>query len=116
MNEKKNTRYAENSGIQADLAEWHARWGEDHVGCYQRRCSVCGKVFYAGMPHASLCSERCSQNAILARRKETRRRKRTRRCLVCGKLFVAKRRDGIYCSKACKQAAYRKRAQMAGGS
>ncbi|MBN2583494.1 MAG: hypothetical protein JXL80_10530 [Planctomycetes bacterium] len=112
----KNQRYAEDPVAQADLAEWHARWGRDHTGCYRRQCSVCGKIFYAGMPHASLCSERCNQDIILARRREARRRQRTRSCLVCGQRFVARRRDGIYCSKACKQAAYRRRAKTAGRS
>jgi len=115
MNEK-NPRYAEHPTAQADLAEWHARYGGDHTGCYQRQCSVCGKVFYAGMPHASLCSERCNQDAVLARRREARRQRRVRRCLACGRPFVAKRRDGMYCSKACKQYAYRQRTATAGGS
>ena len=114
MNDR-NLRYAEDPGAQGNLAEWHARWGGDHVNCYRRQCSVCGKVFYAGMPHASLCSERCNQDAILARRRAARMARRTRRCETCGSTFVATRRDGMYCSKACKQYAYRQRARMAGG-
>lgn len=111
-----NPRYAECSTSQADMAEWHAQRGRDHTSCYRRECSVCGKVFYAGMPHASLCSERCNQNAVLARRRKARKLRRTRTCLACGRTFVAKRRDGMYCSKACKQYAYRQRARMAGES
>jgi len=106
---RESIRYAEMSGPQADMAEWHARMGGDHTSCYQRVCSVCGKVFYAGMPHASLCSERCNQDAVLARRREARRASRTRECGRCGKSFEASRRDAVYCSNACRQAMHRRR-------
>lgn len=102
-------RYAENPRSQANLARWHERVGHDHTGCYRRACSVCGKVFYAGMPHASLCSERCNQNATLARRRAARRRERMRHCPRCGHAFIARRRDAIYCSNACRQAVQRQR-------
>jgi len=102
-------RYAETSRFQGDMAEWHARVGHDHTGCYRRTCSVCGKEFYAGMPHASLCSERCNQDAVLARRRAARRVGRTRRCARCGNVFIARRRDAVYCSNACRQAMHRRR-------
>lgn len=102
-------RYAEMPDTQKHLAEWHNQAGRDSTGCYKRACYVCGKVFYAGMPHAVLCSQRCNQTATLARRRALRREQRERRCPRCGRAFVARRKDGGYCSSACRQAAYRKR-------
>jgi hypothetical protein len=102
-------RYAQTPRFQADLAQWHARFGGDHTGCYQRTCSVCAKVFYATMPHASLCSERCNQNAVLARRREARRAEHSKTCPRCHRTFVARRKDGVYCSNACRQASHRVR-------
>lgn len=101
-------RYSEVPEIQAALAEDYARYGE-HTGCYRCECYICGKVFYAGMPHAVLCSERCNQDATLQRRKEARLPERIRTCLMCGVEFQAKRKDTRYCSAACKQKAYRRR-------
>lgn len=103
-------RYAENLETQQHLAERHARAGGDHVGCYRRVCGICGKVFYAGLPHGSLCSERCNQVATLRRRHERQRRARHRLCPRCGWVFVARRKDGVYCSNACRQAMHRWRA------
>jgi len=109
-----NVRYAENRVTQQELAERHAHAGGDHRGCYRRVCGVCGKVFYAGLPRASLCSERCNQIAILRRRHERQRRARQRRCPRCGIVFVAKRNDGVYCSNACRQAMHRRRVTAGG--
>ncbi len=105
-----SVRYAENPEAQRSLAQRHIQAGGDHTGCYRRVCSVCGNVFYAGLPHASLCSEGCNQVATLARRHERQRVARRRRCPRCGRVFVARRRDGVYCSNACRQAMHRRRA------
>ena len=102
-------RYAEDPTTQRLLAEQHAQAGGNTSGCHKRTCYVCGRVFYAGMPHARLCSERCNQDATLARRRAARARGRRRRCPRCGTVFVARRRDAVYCSNACRQAAYRQR-------
>ena len=101
-------RYAEKRNTQQWLAEYYAQYGE-HTGCYRRQCYVCGKVFFAGMPHAMLCSERCNQAATLQRRKAVRITERYRTCLWCGRDFLAARKDAKYCSVACKQKAYRQR-------
>jgi len=103
-------RHAESPEAQRLLAERHSLAGGDHVGCYRRVCGVCGKFFYAGLPRASLCSERCNQIATLRRRHERQRRARHRRCPRCGQVFVARRKDGVYCSNACRQAMHRRRA------
>lgn len=101
-------RYAEKPKTQEWLAEMHAQFGE-HYGCYERECYVCGKVFYAGMPHAVLCSERCNQRATLQRRRAARIPEHYRSCPACAKEFLARRKDTRYCSAACKQKAYRRR-------
>ena len=101
-------RYAEKRGIQQWLADKYAQYGE-HIGCYRRQCYVCGKAFFAGMPHAELCSERCNQAATLQRRKALRIAERYRVCQRCGKDFLAARKDAKYCSAACRQRAYRER-------
>ena len=102
-------RYAESLGTQASLAERHVRVGGDHTCCYQRMCEVCGKVYYAAMPYTWLCSERCNQDAVLARRRAIRRAARVRTCGRCHETFVGTRRDAVYCSNACRQAAHRRR-------
>jgi predicted nucleic acid-binding Zn ribbon protein len=104
-----SVRCAESSEAQRRLAERHSQAGGDHRGCYRRVCAVCGRVFYAGLPRASLCSERCSQVVALKRRHERQRRARQRRCPRCGRMFVASRKDGVYCSNACRQAMHRRR-------
>ena len=102
-------RHSETYRLQQSLAEWHTRVGRDTTGCYHRQCSVCGKLFYAGMPHAHLCSERCNQDAVLARRRKARRAARSRCCPRCNHTFIGQRRDAVYCSNACRQAIHRQR-------
>lgn len=109
--EKTRLRYAEDPRTQATLAERFAQSGEG-VGCYQCACSVCGKIFYAARPYASLCSERCNLTVVLAKRREARRTHSKHKCSRCGKSFAPKRRDAAYCSNACRQGAHRNRARL----
>ena len=88
-------RYAENPTVQAVLAKRYAQFG-DHTGCCRRQCYMCAKVFYAGLPHAELCSERCNQDATLLRRKAAKIAERQLTCATCGEDFLGSRKDAQY--------------------
>ena len=53
------------------------------------------------------CSDRCTNDAYLQRRRQRHELQLEKVCHVCGKQFHAKRIDAKFCSSACKQAAYR---------
>ncbi len=90
------------------MAKRHAQYG-DGANCHKRVCSICARTFYAAKPHASLCSERCKQQAVAARRRAVRKANGPRKCSLCGESFTARRGDALYCSNACRQAAHRQR-------
>ena len=76
-------------------------------GLHLRKCPVCGS-FIDKWNHI-YCSQRCINDAYMARRRQRHEAELKKVCVVCGEKFTAKRKDALYCSNACKQAAYRKR-------
>ena len=80
-------------------------------------CVVCGDAFKCLSRYGKYCSQRCANDAAIAKRKRIMdaRREWADRCKVCGKCIEQNQKDKIrrYCSAACKQKAYRarKRAQ-----
>lgn len=80
--------------------------GDDWGGVV--RCAYCGDE----MPNAygrRYCSQRCANDAYMARRRDRQKEQRSKVCPVCGKHFEAERKSAVYCSRACKQKAYRRR-------
>lgn len=71
-------------------------------------CWHCQQPFYAKHPLARYCSYRCTNDAFIARRRESRARAREKVCRTCQSGFIAKRADTKYCSQKCRQAAYRR--------
>jgi len=83
---------------------------EDAVkkGYSLKKCAVCGR-FMKEWDHHAYCSQRCINDAYMARRRRRHEQELKKQCVVCGVIFTAKRKDAQYCSAACKQAAYRRR-------
>lgn len=73
-----------------------------------KKCPVCGS-FMNGLDRSTYCSQRCVNDAYIARRRRRHEMQLKKVCAACGAKFTAKRKDAQYCSNACKQAAYRKR-------
>lgn len=95
---------------QAQLAEDYAFWeGMPGHATYRIICGACGKTFYAKMPTARWCSDRCTRDGARLRRqaRSKARRERQRSCQKCGRTFQGRRADAKFCSNACRQAAYR---------
>lgn len=89
--------------------EWKTN-GRDTYGCYRLTCQWCGNAFYRRYPTAKWCSDRCSNDAGIARRRERiKARRENLTCGRCGMVFSAARCDTRYCGGACRQAAYRAR-------
>lgn len=74
---------------------------------YKHTCAFCGDTFYSKNSRGKYCSQRCINDAYLARRKERKALEKQKVCEVCGKSYTAKKKDSKYCSDACKQKAYR---------
>lgn len=79
----------------------------------QIACVYCDDIF-KGTVYAKYCSDRCVNDASIARRRERAqlRRANAKTCFVCGsRVEQASGRVKIrlYCSNACKQKAYRRR-------
>jgi hypothetical protein len=69
-------------------------------------CAVCGqRMMTAPFPPRSVCSSRCYQRQLRARKRASARAT----CSTCGLGFVPKRKDARFCSDACRQRAYRGR-------
>ncbi len=80
---------------------------------WEHRCVVCGDVFQCRSKYGKYCSQRCANDAAIARRKlaMNARREQAVCCKVCGNPIAQNPLDKIrlYCSAACKQRAYRAR-------
>lgn len=103
-------RKIDDPALQAQLAEDYGFWdGMPGHGCYRLVCRACGETFYAKMPTARWCSDRCARKGAKRRRlaRAAARRKQWRFCRKCGKAFQGRRADSKFCSNACRQAAYR---------
>lgn len=86
---------------QRKAIERAKRWGEA-----VSTCAVCGRVVTGRKKY---CSQRCTNDAYMERRRQRHKEKLSKRCAVCGSPFTASRADAMYCSQACKQSAYRRR-------
>ena len=76
-------------------------------------CAHCGQEFYQRTPlyygrqSLKYCSERCRNDAYIARRRQRHKAALNKICTVCGRAYTAKKTDSLYCGAACKQKAYR---------
>jgi len=87
--------------------------GSNMVYATNRLCAHCGDSF-RGITSAKYCSDRCVNDAYIARRRDRAklRRANAKNCVVCdtpveqagGNVKIK-----LYCSNACKQKAYRQR-------
>ena len=91
----------------------NSKKGSKMVYATFRPCAYCGDSF-KGVASAKYCSERCVNDAYIARRRERaqQRRDNAKICLVCG--APLEQAEGsvkirLYCSNACKQKAYRQK-------
>ena len=82
-------------------------------GWWERTCVVCGDKFDTNQSYAKYCSQRCANDAAIARRKErmNKRRDQYSVCPICGNPIEQNEKTKIrrYCSNSCKQKAYRAR-------
>jgi hypothetical protein len=78
---------------------------EEARSTVEETCVGCGLAMRSRFGFLRVCSNRCYQRELRARRRERARGW----CASCGKSFKPKRKDGRYCSPACKQRAYRSR-------
>lgn len=80
-------------------------------GVAKLSCPQCGTPFFCKTESyhtgRKYCSDRCTNDAYIARRDARRRATREKTCPVCGERFQAERKDTVYCSPACKQKQYR---------
>jgi len=77
-----------------------------------KTCIVCGDSFKSNNYYAKYCSQRCVNDAHIARRrnKVANKRAKAKACAVCAApLTQADTKIKAYCSNACKQKAYRLR-------
>ncbi len=94
-----------------ESSKYNVPFGWDH------KCVVCGDAFQCLSRYGKYCSQRCANDAAIAKRKRIMkaRREGIKYCRVCRKPMEQNPQDKIrlYCSAACKQRAYRarKRAQ-----
>ena len=79
----------------------------------ERPCAHCGDLF-KGIASAKYCSDRCANDAYIARRRVRLRQRRAnaKNCVVCN--APVEQADGcvkikLYCSNACKQKVYSRR-------
>ena len=88
----------------------HGRYLHSY-GIVKMRCAQCGSAFYCQTESyhngRKYCSERCVNDAYVAKRNVRRIAAREKVCPVCGKGFQARRKDSVYCSSACRQNQYR---------
>lgn len=78
-------------------------------GVYKIPCHVCKIIIYAVNPRTKYCSDRCTNDASIERRKKRKLEERQKYCDFCLNPFTAESKDTKYCSDKHKQAAYRKR-------
>ncbi len=82
-------------------------------GWWELTCVVCGDKFDSNQSYGKYCSQRCANDAAIAKRKEivNEKRKAASKCAVCGQPIQQDDFSKIrrYCSNACKQKAYRER-------
>lgn len=79
---------------------------------HEGQCWECGDVFKSASPRARYCSQRCTNDAAIKRRKAKIEQKRGahEHCTVCGKAIIQNGyKVQIYCSAACKQRGYRQK-------
>ena len=94
-----------------ESTKFNRRYGMDF------KCVVCKDAFKSRNRYAKYCSQRCANDAAIAKRKRMMeaRREWADHCKVCGKQIEQDPTTKIrrYCSAACKQRMYRakKRAQ-----
>ena len=74
---------------------------------YEGACALCGDAFKASNSNAHYCSQRCKNDAGMARRKLRVQGSHKKTCEHCLDKFTASRRDAKFCSAKCKQAHYR---------
>lgn len=94
-------------------ASHSSRYGtpRPYWGNYRDNCTVCGEEFHSKSPFSKYCSQRCANDAAMAKRKArvTERKAQADKCVVCGKAIEQNNWTKVrrYCSPACKQRAYR---------
>ena len=85
--------------------------GKGLLRFYHFNCVVCGDSFWSRSDRARYCSQRCVNDAKIARKKArmAAKREQHKNCAVCGKPLVQDATQKIrkYCSAACKQKFYR---------
>ena len=70
----------------------------------RKKCTVCGKNFFAYSRTIKYCSWACEQEAIKARRQaEEAPPEPDAVCPVCGKAFRKKQKTQVYCSEKCRR-------------
>ncbi|MDL2237289.1 hypothetical protein LJC56_05610 [Christensenellaceae bacterium OttesenSCG-928-K19] len=96
---------------EGSILKCSRKWGGgDFWPC---TCAVCGDKSYY-----KYCSQRCANDAAIARRKAKANAKRLEhtKCSVCEKPIEQNLKNKIrkYCSNACKQKAYRLKKNTSG--
>ncbi len=111
-------RWKHYSEQQELLKEWYEKeaperqykhWTEYRT--HKLICEHCGSEFYCRNYLAEYCSNRCRNDANVARRKQRKQVEREKICSICGIPFIAARRDAVFCSAKCRQKNYRELAQ-----
>lgn len=72
----------------------------------QRKCPVCGKVFYPRNTNQKYCCGDCSRMA----KRNRQNGYKTKKCPVCGRVFPAKNDQHKYCCYECRREAKIERA------
>ena len=98
----------ENTRVDRSPNPYHANYYSD------KNCTVCGDVFKSSrdQPHGKYCSQRCINDAYMARRRARAEAKRASAvaCAVCATpMPQGTGKIRAYCTGACKQKAYRMR-------
>ena len=87
-----------------------SHYGDGWLTC---ACDVCGDEFASNQSYAKYCSQRCANDAAIAKRKQkvTAKKALSTKCVVCGQPIEQDNWTKVrkYCSTACKQRAYRTR-------
>lgn len=66
----------------------------------QRKCPVCGKVFFPRNANHKFCCKDCQRTE-----KQNRRNGMTEKCPVCGRFFKPKNQQHKYCCYECRREA-----------
>jgi len=79
---------------------------------YAKNCCVCGDAFMSSRPKGKYCSQRCSNDAYIVKRRKraARKRAKVKTCIICATpIEQGTGKIKKYCSNACKQKAHRAR-------